>query len=781
MKISKVDISNFKTIKDITLDFSDDITLIVGKNNIGKSNNLKALEIFFSYLNSEKEYVAESEIRKNSSVLSICVTFNKIKEVINNEKIILRDELNKKRPNKERAKESELLINCLEAASSGKDEISLKLTLQRSNLKPEFELQRKITSQKLEIYLTKVERRHYAEKHFPELLREQQKNNERWMDYNWISVETINTGSAKITVDGQQSIEIKHDHVTESREEYILNKIKNYVSLTQKFFYVPAYRGGKSEREQAINRLFDIIIEDLVSTRKGTAPTAYDTITDAIWGTGKNTNRYNIASVIHSRMNKLVSDLKSDSISSIQGIEFKPLPREEIRKTILRAMLGTTELFIDDGISTTFDSKGTGIQSSFMITLMKALSKIEFQHNVNIILVIEEPEAFAHPQLVREIIHKIIQEIKTNLFQFVLTTHSPVIVSYVDASKVQRLSYNTEKQETQNVTNLNKKKLTPQDWSSINRISDVNLSEIVFSDLVVFVEGEGDKLVLDLIFKNILNDLSSKISVVSLSGCNQIFRLKILLDFYNINWIMVLDKDAFVTRGFSDKDLNSDQALEEFFRTFQLGDEFKKHFRAVLEHPAVEKIKVSSNNGNVVKIGQVLTRLGDLTTIEGDKLMALKGKLFDLIKDRIGDNVFPEADAIEITKKLNNELQKNNIPLYCLTSDLEGLVINKGTKKIVDAIFATDSEEAFISFKDKNKNANEDQYIKALRKSFGSKTYELEKKTSTGESRKKPHIPVEIVTRYIDEHSSSKDLKTKILTDFTDLKGLEQLITIKLN
>ncbi|MDR6981841.1 putative ATP-dependent endonuclease of OLD family [Rheinheimera pacifica] len=780
MKICKVDISNFKTIKEITLDFSSDITLIVGKNNIGKSNNLKALEIFFSYLNFQPERVAENDIRKNSSVLSICVTFSKVKEIIKDEIKVLNEELSRKRPNRERAKESETLINCLETACSQKGEISLKLSIQRSNLKPEFDLQKKITQQKLNTYYDKVTKRHYAEKYFPEILKEHQKSNDNWINYNWISVDTDHTGHIRLSVDGQESINVKPDNVTEAKEDYILNRIKGHISLTQKFFYVPAYRGGKSEREQAINRLFDIIIEDLVSPRKGIAPPAYDTITDAIWGTGKNSNRYNIASVINDRVKKLVSDLKTDSISSIQGIEFKPFPREEIRKTILRAMLGTTELFIDDGISTTFDSKGTGIQSSFMITLMKALSKIEFQQNVNIILVIEEPEAFAHPQLIREIIHKIIQEIRTDLFQFVITTHSPVIVSYVDASKVQRLSYNSDKQETQNVTNLLKKKLSPQDWSSINRVSDVNLSEIVFSDLVIFVEGEGDKLVLDLMFKNILDDLSSKISVVSLSGCTQIFRLKTLLDYYNINWIMVLDKDAFVTRGFADKDLNSDTTLEEFFQNFQLGEEFKTHFRNVMAHPAVEKIKVSSNNGNTIKIGQVLTRIGDIVSLEGADLLAVRSKLFDLIKDRLGNNVFPENDAVEITSKLNAELQKHNIPFYCLTSDLEGLVINKGTKDIVNNIFEVDSEASFRDFKEINKNANEDQYLKSLRKSFGSKTYELEKKSSSGESRKKPHVPVEIVTKYLEINFKVENLKEKILSDFLDLKELEQLIVKKL-
>ena len=51
MKIKRVKIRNYKTIKNITVNFSPDITLVVGKNNIGKSNVLKALEIFFNNIN----------------------------------------------------------------------------------------------------------------------------------------------------------------------------------------------------------------------------------------------------------------------------------------------------------------------------------------------------------------------------------------------------------------------------------------------------------------------------------------------------------------------------------------------------------------------------------------------------------------------------------------------------------------------------------------------------------------------------------------------------------
>ncbi len=37
MQLSHIEISNFRNLSSITVDFSDDINILVGENNIGKS------------------------------------------------------------------------------------------------------------------------------------------------------------------------------------------------------------------------------------------------------------------------------------------------------------------------------------------------------------------------------------------------------------------------------------------------------------------------------------------------------------------------------------------------------------------------------------------------------------------------------------------------------------------------------------------------------------------------------------------------------------------------
>ena len=51
MILKKLKLKNFRGYKNFELDFNDSINVIIGRNDIGKSTILEALEIFF---NSEK-------------------------------------------------------------------------------------------------------------------------------------------------------------------------------------------------------------------------------------------------------------------------------------------------------------------------------------------------------------------------------------------------------------------------------------------------------------------------------------------------------------------------------------------------------------------------------------------------------------------------------------------------------------------------------------------------------------------------------------------------------
>ncbi|MFQ1040522.1 AAA family ATPase, partial [Citrobacter koseri] len=48
MKIAQLRLINFRGYKDVTVNFSNDFNVVIGRNDIGKSTILEAMEIFFN-------------------------------------------------------------------------------------------------------------------------------------------------------------------------------------------------------------------------------------------------------------------------------------------------------------------------------------------------------------------------------------------------------------------------------------------------------------------------------------------------------------------------------------------------------------------------------------------------------------------------------------------------------------------------------------------------------------------------------------------------------------
>ena len=64
--LQKVSIQNFKSLKDVTLELQK-VNLLIGPNNSGKSNFLKALELLANYVQGKEinmEYLIASHYKK---------------------------------------------------------------------------------------------------------------------------------------------------------------------------------------------------------------------------------------------------------------------------------------------------------------------------------------------------------------------------------------------------------------------------------------------------------------------------------------------------------------------------------------------------------------------------------------------------------------------------------------------------------------------------------------------------------------------------------------------
>jgi predicted ATP-dependent endonuclease of OLD family len=774
MKLSKVKIKSYKTIKEIELSINEISTLIVGKNNIGKSNVLKSLELFYNNLGSKKKdaIIEKEDYRFNTERVEVRVTFDDI----SNQLIKLKERIDKersKRINKEILYSFELLYLQFETLKSQRNKLEVVLEIKRKNNSKNFDINYKPSDVKIKKYTTLLLKRNLFETIYPvEFTKLLNEKTIAWDFYKNVNL-TETKEKYQITY-GELSGEIdKSDYKTPKTDiDSLKSNVIQYLSETQRFLYVPAYRGEKEERNEILDRLFNIIIDDLITTRGVTKD--YDTITDAIWGTGKFSNKQNIDSVISKRTESLIEKITKDSISSITGFEFDRPNRKEIRRGILKLMIGKPSLFLNDGVKTSFASKGTGIQSSFMITLMKALSEFEFINSTDILLVIEEPEAFTHPQLTREIMDLML-EVEDSNTQFIIASHSPVVVNYVKARNIVRLAEVCPPEKikyTINAVNYDTN-YSEEDWNLIDRITDVNLSEIVFADYVLFVEGEGDKAILELLLKEVLPKTFHKLSIVSISGNYQIFKLLKLLQYFTIPWILITDKDSFVDKTFEDEIKITLRSLDEFFTKYQISEDFKQSYTDVLNNHLVDKIISKSSVASGRKMGQLLKKIKDIKPGINE---SIKTELFEIITDKMNSPFITDEDSLKITNSFNQKMIDNEIPLYSLESDLEGFIVNLNTYNNAYSVYRKYFNDKADNFDKETEHFTPKEKVRHLRECLGSKTSSLKRIQNKAKPVKKPHIPIEIISDYLYEN----DIEN-LLEIFPNLEMITSFIKKKIN
>jgi AAA15 family ATPase/GTPase len=157
-----------------------------------------------------------------------------------------------------------------------------------------------------------------------------------------------------------------------------------------------------------------------------------------------------------------------------------------------RALRGSCEVIIDDGIPTSIERKGDGVKSLAAISLLRGAS----ERGRASILALEEPESHLHPSAIHRL-RNVIEELSQD-HQVVITTHCPL---FVDRNKISTniiISANTAKPA---------KKI-----SEVRDILGVKAADnLLHARMVLIVEGKEDKISLEAIFKHFSPTISKAI------------------------------------------------------------------------------------------------------------------------------------------------------------------------------------------------------------------------------------------------------------------------------
>lgn len=360
------------------------------------------------------------------------------------------------------------------------------------------------------------------------------------------------------------------------------------------------------------------------------------------------------------------------------SFQFNPDTKIDIYKSAL--------IYVNDGFNSLLQDKGSGIQSAVIIGLYNYYTNT-IAHSSSSLLAVEEPEIYLHPQARRVISHRIDDFLQGNRNQVIITTHSTEFITSAHEN-LNIISVRKEPQTGSKATN------TKFDTSKEKQLLVKSQNaEMFFADKVILVEG-GDKYIVEAVAhflgKYLNTDLGENwlneqnISVIAVGGKSEFSKYVKKLNDLNIPVFVLADFDFFL-RGLTNyfTDLNFKQnVLDEVnglksklqLNTFALSEKiieqinlFTKNFadtglkvdereiKRAFKEKIIAKRLCHFSDENQVLIKEYLQRLQkiDVFILENE----LENYFTDEFKELCTKNMGKEEKPIYIVSQLlSNEL-----------------------------------------------------------------------------------------------------------------------------
>ncbi|KXX71676.1 ATP-dependent endonuclease [Flammeovirga sp. SJP92] len=185
------------------------------------------------------------------------------------------------------------------------------------------------------------------------------------------------------------------------------------------------------------------------------------------------------------------------------------------------------------------------------------------------LLFIEEPEAHTHPQMQSVFIKNIKELLKEGIkredgnnrkLQYLISTHSSHIVSESDYDDIKYLKKTTDNNVVaKNIKDLEKEyeeNGEQENYRFLKQYLTLNRAELFFADKAILIEGDTERILLPAMMKKFDNEyhtdqitgstlplLSQNISIVEVGAYSQIFEK--FIDFIGVKTLIITDIDSF--------------------------------------------------------------------------------------------------------------------------------------------------------------------------------------------------------------------------------------------
>lgn len=349
------------------------------------------------------------------------------------------------------------------------------------------------------------------------------------------------------------------DHVN---PDYIYNN-----SLTIRFTYRwdrknPSYDIIKANNTQTINAdqfdalishfryIYVPIVRNYESAISGEGGIAYSLLKSIFQH--RVANRNTIQPLVDRLTEKIKSTVFKSALDSIK--RYYPLGSADfaiqtMNNEVVDLILRSVSLFLSENTqSNEINNCGSGIQSAVYFAISMAVA---CEDNVNYLVGIEEPELNMHPQAQRQLIETLKSSTKYPKTQFILTTHSTVIIDKLGHTSI-ALCRKSKVPGRDVVTTATQ--LSPDFWEKyrLNQERYYNFyqyknSDFFFSNYIIITESPTDCNIIAALLSRYNIDIEGKaISLIPSDGEKSIKYPYALAKELGIPFICIVDRDVFL-------------------------------------------------------------------------------------------------------------------------------------------------------------------------------------------------------------------------------------------
>ncbi|WP_439695166.1 ATP-dependent endonuclease [Mucilaginibacter sp. AW1-7] len=621
MFISKLFLKNFRSFKECTIEFSKGKNVIVGKNNCGKSNIVKALDMllgekFTTYLNiTDNDFYTHEVAVEETGEVCDCIEDNFYIEATLTERDI-----------------NLPLINSIikNVAFSKLDSIDSVYIQDNGEIRINYDL-----LQNLDII---------AEN--PAVVPYEDNKKINWLKGNSLVNFLLGCSVIKVFFTKSRILEdsagygliVRHNN-SYWISHYIPKKLRDSLITST---VINALRSPKEDLRVVNYTWFGKLVSKIWQENKDTKETGEDhTYIELILG--------------HSEKIKVqVDKLFFENTEEIRKVISRAIAHQKVSFKLFNDnahdLYKGVQIFVNDGIDRPITEKGTGIQSAVIIALFSLYCN-KF-HTTSSLLITEEPEVFLHPQARRIISAELNKYLSDKAQrQLIISTHSPEFLRGVDPENIIRVFKSADNNHSQ-VAQIKSRNLI-EISQEIKRFLWSNNTEIFFADSVIMVEG-GESYLLPTIIDRLKHTKQyldyQNISIARVNGKGNFLAYIKMLETFKIRWIVVGDLDCYKDEVF--------KILTHFEKSDILDDLAKIKAAMAVSVPRfdkiLERVKGIQSNGDAQTLHNLFGKFNKGTIsaddVELQSILALMEQRYvksDLRKDILDAIGEPNFDKFQ--------------------------------------------------------------------------------------------------------------------------------------